>query len=120
MDNTLFGISLVYWGILALGIAGAYFYLWPRPSPNRSKPRTAWQHIVLRYFHSLVWVLLAFACFIGALGPGEYGRWVALAAIPVYIVFMVMLVRDRNREMAQLAAQRKAQNTGGEPDKTTS
>lgn len=108
LGNTLLGIPLVFWGIGCLAVAVAYYRIWPQPSPKRSQPRTQWQHIVLRYFHSLVWILLAGGCFLAGAGF-NFGLWLAAFALPVYILFLVMLVQDRNRELADLAAQRKAQ-----------
>ena len=110
LGNTLLGIPLVFWGLGCLAVAVAYYRIWPQPSPKRSLPRTQWQHIVLRYFHSLVWILLAAGCFLASVG-NNIGLWVAALALPVYIVFLVMVVQDRNRELADLAAQRKAQTT---------
>ena len=115
MDQTLFGVPLLFWGVLCLAIAAAYYYVWPQPGPKRLAPRSMSEHVVLRYFHSLVWVLLAAGCFLGSAGMGELGRWIALLGIPVYIVFLVYVVRDRNKEEAARAAQRKgagAQNAG--------
>lgn len=115
MSETLLGVPLLFWGILCLAIAAAYYFIWPQPGPKRLAPRTVREHVVLRYFHALVWVLLAAGCFLGAAGLGEFGRWVALLGIPVYVVFLVYVVRDRNREDAARAAQRKgagAQNAG--------
>ena len=115
MDQTLFGVPLLFWGVLCLAIAAAYYYVWPQPGPKRLAPRTVREHVVLRYFHSLVWVLLAAGCFLGGAGLGELGRWIALLGIPVYIVFLIYVVRDRNKEEAARAAQRKgagAQSAG--------
>ena len=108
LGNTLLGVPLVFWGIGCLAVAVAYYRIWPQPSPKRSQRRTQWQHIVLRYFHSLVWILLAAGCFLAGAGF-NIGLWVAALALPVYIYFLVMMVQDRNRELADLAAQRKAQ-----------
>lgn len=108
LGNTLLGIPLVFWGIGCLAVAVAYYRIWPQPSPKRSQQRTQWQHIVLRYFHSLVWILLAAGCFLAGAGY-NLGLWLAAIALPVYILFLVMVVQDRNRELADLAAQRKAQ-----------
>jgi hypothetical protein len=108
LGNTLLGIPLVFWGIGCLTVAVAYYRIWPQPSPKRTQGRTQWQHIVLRYFHALVWVLLAAGCFLAGSGY-NIGLWVAALALPVYIYFLVMVVQDRNRELADLAAQRKAQ-----------
>jgi hypothetical protein len=108
LGNTLLGIPLLFWGFGCLAIAFAYYRIWPQPSPKRTQLRSTWQHVVLRYFHSLVWVLLAAGCFLAGAGYASIGLWLAAAALPVYIVFLVMLVQDRQRELADLAAQRKA------------
>jgi cytochrome b561 len=105
---TLFGIPLAFWGFGCLAVAVAYYRLWPQPSPKRTRPRTPWQHLVLRYGHALVWLLLAAGCFLAGTGLSNLGLVLAALALPVYIVFLVMLVQDRNRELADLAAQRKA------------
>ena len=111
MTETLLGVPLVFWGVLCLAVAAAYYYVWPQPGPKRFAPRTVREHLVLRYFHSLVWVLLAIGCFLGAAGAGELGRWVALLGIPVYAVFLVYVVRDRKKEDdARAAAKRGAGN----------
>lgn len=104
--ETLLGVPLVFWGVLCLAVAGAYYFFWPKPGPKRLTPRTLREHIVLRYFHSLVWVLLAGGAFLGAAGAGNIGWWVALLAIPVYIIFLIDVVHDRNKEEAARAAKR--------------
>lgn len=108
LGDTLFGIPLLFWGLGCLVVAAAYYRLWPQPSPKRSLPRTSFQHFVLRYGHMLVWLLLAAGCFLAGAGYASIGLTLAFAALPVYIVFLVMLVQDRQRELADLAAQRKA------------
>lgn len=115
MSETLLGVPLVFWGVLCLAIAAAYYFIWPQPGPKRLAPRSVREHVVLRYFHTLVWVLLAAGCFLAAAGLGEFGRWLALLGIPVYVIFLVYVVRDRHKEDAARAAQRKgagAQNAG--------
>lgn len=107
MNETLFGIPLIFWGVLCLGVAIAYYFIWPQPGPKRLAPRTQREHIVLRYFHSLVWVLLAFGCFLGAAGYGALGWWVAALGIPVYVVFLYYVVHDRNKEEAARKAKRQ-------------
>jgi hypothetical protein len=106
--NTLFGIPLLFWGLGCLAVAVAYYQLWPQPSPKRSRPRTGPQHFMLRYGHALVWLLLASGCFLAGAGWAPIGLALAFAALPLYIVFLVMLVQDRQRELADLAEQRKA------------
>lgn len=111
LGNTLFGIPLVFWGLGCLAVAAAYYRLWPQPSPKRTQPRTGSQHFVLRYGHTLVWLLLAAGCFLAGAGYVPVGLGLAFASLPVYIVFLVMLLQDRQRELADLAAQRKAKQS---------
>ncbi len=59
--------------------------------------------------HSLVWLLLAAGCFLAGAGYTTFGLGLAFLSLPVYIVFLVMLVQDRQRELNDLAAQRKQQ-----------
>ena len=107
MDNTLFGIPLAFWGVGCLMIAVVYYQIWPMPNPKRIQPRTTWQHVVLRYFHSLVWVLLAAGCFLGGFGYGMVGLVLASLSVPTYIVFLVMLLQDRQRELTAQSEARK-------------
>jgi hypothetical protein len=116
--STLFGIPLAFWGIGCLAVAVTYYRIWPQASPKRTALRSPWQQFVLRYFHALVWVLLALGCFLAGYGFAAIGLWLAAAALPVYIVFLVMLVQDRNRELADLAAQRKAAQSLAVPPKS--
>jgi cytochrome b561 len=108
LNNTLFGIPLLFWGFGCLAVAVAYYRLWPQPSPKRTQPRSRLQHLVLRYGHMLVWLLLAGGCFLAGAGLAPIGLSLAFFSLPVYILFLVMLVQDRQRELADLAAQRKA------------
>ena len=109
LGNTLLGIPLVFWGAGCLAVAAVYYQLWPQPSPKRKEPRTRFQHLMLRYGHMLVWLLLAGGCFLAGAGFVPFGLGLAFLSLPVYIFFLVMLVQDRQRELADLAAQRKAQ-----------
>lgn len=108
LSNTLFGIPLVFWGLGCLAVAVAYYRLWPQPSPKRTQPRTRFQHFVLRYGHALVWLLLASGCFLAGADLVTIGLSLAFVSLPVYILFLVILLQDRQRELADLAAQRKA------------
>jgi hypothetical protein len=112
MSATLLGVPLAFWSVVCFSIAAAYYFFWPQPSPKRLTPRTRGQHIVLRYFHALVWVLLGVGCLLGWFGLGDLGRWVALLAIPAYAIFLVYVVRDRNIEQADAAARRRTPDAG--------
>jgi len=111
LGNTLLGIPLVFWGFGCLAVAAAYYQLWPQPSPKRQQSRTPFQHFALRYGHSLVWLLLAAGCFLAAFGYTAIGLGLASLSLPVYISFLVMLLQDRQRELADLAGQRKSKQS---------
>ena len=99
MSETFLGFPLQTWGILCLAVAVAYFFKWPKPKPDRTgPPRNTLVHIILRWFHSVVWLLLGLACFLWASGPSSAANAVAVAALIVYAVFLVTLLRDRARD----------------------
>ena len=96
MEDGFLGISWLAGGLLCLLIAGIYVVVWPRPLVAAA--HSSWNRLVLRWFHALVWVLLAGSFFV----RGEYvsgGRGVAnilaLGALVSYAIFMVTLIRAR-------------------------
>jgi hypothetical protein len=96
--TTLLGLPWYVWGLACLAIATLYLIVWPRPSRKSSAPaRPPWRHFVLRWFHSLVWALLALACFVQAgqiAGARTMGGALAVLAGLLYLVFMSALVAD--------------------------
>lgn len=94
MDNTFWGIPLIVWAILCLGVATLYYFLWPKPKAGRP-PRPMWMHLVLRWFHSLVWVLLALACFLAMGEQVSMAGVVARLAILAYLIFIIAVAVDR-------------------------
>ena len=76
--------------VLALAVATAYYFVWPgRKNPEQVKQRSLWSRIVLRWFHSLTWVLLAVACFLWA-------KLLAALAGVVYLIFILTLAHERS------------------------
>jgi hypothetical protein len=70
-------------------IAAVYVYLWPgRKDPERVRQRPLWVQVVLRWFHSLTWVLIALACLLWSKVP-------AFAAFVVYLIFLLTMMGDR-------------------------
>ncbi len=70
MDGTLFGMPLSTLGLICMCLALLWYFVWPKdntPKPLKQvpgyRPRPVWMHDVLRWFHMLVWMLLATACF---------------------------------------------------------
>ena len=96
--TTLFGVPWYVCGLLCLAVAAVYLVAWPRPSRRSGAPaRPPWRPFVLRWFHSLVWALLALACFVQAAqlaGGGAVGGALAVLAGVLYLVFLGALVAD--------------------------
>ena len=81
-----------------------------QPARRRAPPPAKF---ILRYFHSLVWLLLAAAAFAGAYAFS--GTWLlALLGLAVYLVFMVVFVRDRQEETTAIYQARKAAKAAAE------
>ena len=72
----------------SLTVAIAYCFVWPGwKDAERVRRRPLWSKIILRWFHSLTWALLAAACFLRAKLPA------ALAAI-VYLTFILTMAHE--------------------------
>lgn len=75
--------------VCALFVAATYFIVVPLQLAEATG--VAW--LVLRYGHSLCWVLLSVACVAWALGKSaRLVKGVAIAALCSYILFMLTLV----------------------------
>lgn len=94
MANGFLGIPFLVWGIVCLGIAVVYFFAWPKPKAG-DPPRSIWAQFVLRWFHPLVWIVLAVVCFLLASGISNLVEPLALAALLMYAVFVITLARER-------------------------
>jgi len=96
MTNTFLGIPLTIISLLCLGVAVAYYFVWPKPKAGQTPTPT--QHLILRYAHSLVWVLLAVACLMWAAdSQAGLANVLALAAGGVYLLFMLTFITSRKR-----------------------
>lgn len=97
MNNSIFGIPFPIVGGICLLIAAYYVYKKPAP-PRQGRQRTGWRALVVRWGHSLVWLLLALASFIWAGWlPGGPALADALArvALLLYVLFIVTVMADR-------------------------
>jgi hypothetical protein len=99
MATGLLGISWFGWGGLCLAVAALYWVAWPKPHPERREPRPAWAGVVLRWFHSLVWVLLALACALWGFQFPAPASWLGRFALLIYLVFLGVAVWDRRRNV---------------------
>jgi hypothetical protein len=75
--------------VISVVVASAYYFVWPGwKDPERVRHRSPWSKIILRWFHSLAWALLAAACYLRATLP-------AVLAGGVYLIFIVTLAYER-------------------------
>jgi hypothetical protein len=82
-------VPMYVWGLLSLGVAIAYSVFWPEARAARLAPGFA--RFVVRWFHALVWVLLAISFFVrgrGSPGAKVMADVLALAGLAAYLVFM--------------------------------
>jgi hypothetical protein len=84
--------------VASLVIAVVYYFVWPKPV-NDINSRPFWRHVILRYFHSMVWVLLAIS-FLLRLTVGDplgvvLGDVMAMTAFVVYLVFLAIATIDK-------------------------
>jgi hypothetical protein len=83
-------------GGACLIVAAVYGVFWPHPKPGAVRP--LWRHIVLRWGHTAVWVVLAMSFFLRSLdADGLVGQAnvVALAGGVLYTVFIAAAFIDR-------------------------
>lgn len=96
------GISLVVWGFICLLIAALYMVFYPRPKrATQTGLSGRWRPFILRWFHSIVWLLLGLSCLMwGEYIPGKtvLANILALVALLIYMTFMVTLVRERRSQ----------------------
>lgn len=52
-------------------------------------------HLIIRWGHAAVWLLLAAACFLWYVGSNPLGNQLAANAMILYIIFIIVLLRDR-------------------------
>ena len=75
--------------VVCLAIAAVYLFVWPgRSNPERVALRPLWRRIVLRWFHSLFWVVAAVACVL-------WSKVAVVAALAVYLIFLIALMLER-------------------------
>jgi hypothetical protein len=75
--------------VICLMVASAYYSVWPGwKNPERVQHRSLWSYIILRWFHSLTWVLLALACYLRA-------TLLAAVAGGAYLIFLMTLAHER-------------------------
>jgi cbb3-type cytochrome oxidase subunit 1 len=82
------------WGILALGVALMFVVFVPRSEKVRALHGMTF--VIVRWFHSLVWVLLAVSFFLRATENEtavSLANPTSMAAGVVYVLYLVTMVR---------------------------
>lgn len=85
------------WAALCLLIAAIYVRVWPR---GRASTARGLRYLILRWFHALVWVLLAIAILLRARASQGSQIWAGLTgllALAVYIAFLVATFTTKQR-----------------------
>jgi hypothetical protein len=107
MEDTLFGIPLSTLGLICMCLALLWYFVWPKdntPKPLKQvpgyRPRPVWMHDVLRWFHMIVWMLLAATCFFTDADQSTLASVSALLAGVFYVIFVVTLIKDKQRQKA--------------------
>jgi hypothetical protein len=97
VQNTLMGIPVELVAAVCIAIAALYAVFWPRPPRSAPAPRTLWQALVLRWFHSLTWALLALAALALRYVGFTASQTLGLLGLASYLIFMATLVREKMR-----------------------
>ncbi len=100
--NTLWGVPYFGWLAACLLIAVAYWVFVPKEvySPNAY----FLERIVVKYAHSLVWLLLGLACIIANYQRQEVAKLIALAALVTYLVFIGTLLKVKAKDKTEKAS----------------
>jgi peptidoglycan/LPS O-acetylase OafA/YrhL len=94
--NLFYGISYGWWTLICLLIAVLYFLLWPRPKSGKTRGKM--QHIVLRWFHSLVWLALAAAALLQFVSEGQAdstSRILVYLSLVLYAIFITVFLKEK-------------------------
>jgi len=117
MEDTLFTL-----GLICLGLAVLWYFVWPKdktPEPFKQlptyRPRPAAARSILRWFHTIVWMLLATASFYANAGLSILATTTLLLAGVLYLVFVVTLIKDGQRQKAI-----EREGTGSQPPRQSS
>ena len=92
-------------GLASLGIAIVYAVVWPGWKEGKGEStgpdRPLASYIILRWFHSLAWILIALSLFVRAssLSAGTRSpNILALSGLAVYVVYIAAFLRGRHRK----------------------
>ena len=89
----MFGLSWYVWGVIGLVVAGIFFFI----APNEQGAMSRRKYIIVRWFHGLVWVLLAVSFFLRGTGNSMASSVADITAVLggiVYLVYLVATIRN--------------------------
>jgi hypothetical protein len=95
MEAKLFGVPLALWGSICLILAVLWIFIWPS---DKAAAVDGMRFFILRWFHALVWLLLALATFTTAFnvfGGASTARIVAFLSLITYLVCMFTAATSR-------------------------
>ena len=99
MLSNLARVPWYAWGIACLVIAITYVFYVPLPSPSYDlRSQVWWKFVVIRWFHPLVWVLLAAACFVMQSSAGyakPLAKGLAFSGLVAYVVYIFTLLIEK-------------------------
>ena len=89
MIKGFINIPYLVWTALALVLAGIFDHAWPHQAVTMT---TGFRYFVVRYGHSLTWILLAISFFLRGLFPSFNGTANLFAASGglMYLLFIMM------------------------------
>lgn len=90
MSNFL-DISWFLWGVFSLFIALIFFFF----VPDVSSTMSGWRLFMLRYGHSLVWILLAVSFFFREYEKIVAANLIGIAAGICYLIFLIVVIENR-------------------------
>lgn len=91
----ILGIPYTLWGIAGLAMAMLWVFIWPRKA--NVKPNCL-AFYILRWFHTLTWLLLAAAAWIAGfniLGGKATAQLVAFLGLITYLIFITMFATTK-------------------------
>lgn len=95
--NSFLGIHFGIWAAISAVITVVYYFVWPRPV-NNINSRPLWRHIIIRWFHSLTWLLITISFIVRLVfSPGgeTAGDILVIIGFIFYLVFIVVSNIDR-------------------------
>ncbi len=102
--NTFWSIPYFVWALGCLLIAVAYFIFIPKEAESVNLPLKG--RFIVKYAHSIVWLLLAFSCILANDGQA-IARFVALMGLFTYLIFIITFikikVKDKKSKVSHLS-----------------